>query len=156
MRRPCRPYQKTSIPHRFPHRLPLVLLLFFAASFGVSHQAHAGRCLSIGRGTCVIDGDTIIVEREHIRIANIDAPEIGHPKCDAERRLGLVAKRRLAALMASGEIEISRGDPVNGRKKDRYGRTLATIYVDGIDVGETLVGEELARPWRGRREPWCN
>jgi endonuclease YncB( thermonuclease family) len=36
----------------------------------------------------VIDGDTIVVGREHIRIANIDAPEIGHPHCDAELRLG--------------------------------------------------------------------
>jgi len=102
-----------------------------------------------------IDGDTIVIDREHIRIANIDAPEIGHPKCDAELRLGQVAKRRLAELLGTGEIVVHRGDPKDGRLKDRYGRTLATITIDGRDAGEILITEGLARPWTGRRSPWC-
>jgi micrococcal nuclease len=48
------------------------------------------------------------------------------------------------------------GDPANGRVRDRAGRTLGTVSVDGRDVGEVLVGEELARPWEGRRKPWCD
>ncbi|PAP96113.1 thermonuclease family protein [Mesorhizobium wenxiniae] len=40
--------------------------------------------------------------------------------------------------------------------KDRYGRTLATIEVDGRDVGDILIGEGLARPWTGKRRPWCD
>ncbi|WP_189367456.1 hypothetical protein [Mesorhizobium sp. M7A.F.Ca.ET.027.02.1.1] len=36
-----------------------------------------------------IDGDTIVIDERHIRIANIDVPEIGDYKCDAEMRLGL-------------------------------------------------------------------
>lgn len=102
-----------------------------------------------------IDGDTIIVGSEHIRIANIDTPEILHAQCDAEKRLGLVAKRRMGELLLSGALTISRGDPADGRMKDRYGRTLAIVLVDGVDVGETLVSEGLARRWTGRREPWC-
>jgi endonuclease YncB( thermonuclease family) len=35
-----------------------------------------------------IDGDTVEVDGETIRILNIDAPEIRHAQCDAERRLG--------------------------------------------------------------------
>jgi len=103
----------------------------------------------------VIDGDTLDLAGERIRIANIDAPEIGHPKCDAELRLGKVAKRRLQALLGGGRIEIARGDPASGRKIDRYGRTLAIVLVDGQDVGVLLVNEGLARKWHGRREPWC-
>jgi micrococcal nuclease len=103
----------------------------------------------------VVDGDTLDIDGERIRIANIDAPEIGHPQCDAEKRLGEVAKRRLKDLLANGRIEVVRGDPADGRMKDRYGRTLAIILVDGQDVGVVLVGEGLAREWRGRREPWC-
>ncbi len=68
-----------------------------------------------------IDGDTIVIDHEHIRIANIDAPEIGHPKCDAELRLGKVAQRRMAELLGSGEIAVHPGDPKDGRLKDRYG-----------------------------------
>lgn len=104
----------------------------------------------------VIDGDTITAGHERIRIANIDAPEIGNPKCDAERRLGLVAKRRLAELLGEGDSIIKRGDPVTGRIKDRYGRTLATITVNGRDVGEVLVAELLARRWDGKRRNWCD
>ena len=105
----------------------------------------------------VIDGDTIVMDKTHIRIANIDAPEIGHPKCDAELRLGEVAKRRMAELLGNGKVVIHPGDPQDGdgRLKDRYGRTLATITVDGKDVGEIMIAEGLARHWEGRRQPWC-
>jgi endonuclease YncB( thermonuclease family) len=103
-----------------------------------------------------LDGDTFVIDREHIRIANIDAPEIGHAKCDAELRLGHVAKRRLQELLESGNITIHRGDPETGRRKDRYGRTLATVSVDGRDIGEILISEELARRWVGRRASWCD
>ncbi|GGB00840.1 nuclease [Brucella endophytica] len=120
-----------------------------------THDASAGSCTAVARGACVIDGDTITVNRERIRIANVDAPEISRPKCDAERRLGLVAKRRLAELLAAGEPVIKRGDPDSGRIKDRYGRTLATITVNGKDVGEALISEMLARPWGGKRRSWC-
>lgn len=103
-----------------------------------------------------IDGDTFDIGDERVRIANIDAPETKSAKCDAERRLGEVAKRRLQELLASPGFEMERGDPKSGRTKDRYYRTLATIYVDGIDVGRIMIDEKLARPWRGKREPWCN
>jgi endonuclease YncB( thermonuclease family) len=103
-----------------------------------------------------IDGDTVTIEGERIRIANIDTPEIHHAQCDAERRLALVAKRRLESLLAGGRIVITRGDPRDGRTRDRYGRTLATISVGGHDVGDVLVDEGLARAWTGRRAPWCD
>lgn len=95
------------------------------------------------------DGDTIRCDGEYIRLANIDTPELRGAKCPAERRLAKVAKRRLDDLLHSGEVTIAR----NGR--DRYRRTLAVISVNGIDVGETLIAEDLARPWEGRRRTWC-
>lgn len=102
-----------------------------------------------------LDGDTFDLSDERIRIANMDAPETLRAKCDAELRLGKVAAARLAALLGSGKITISRGDPVNGRLTDRYGRTLATVSVDGRDVAAIMIGEGLARPWQGKRRPWC-
>lgn len=38
---------------------------------------------------------------------------------------------------------------------DRYGRTLAALSVNGVDAGDMLVSEGLARTWSGRREAWC-
>lgn len=103
----------------------------------------------------VTDGDTLSIGGEKIRIANIDTPEIRHAQCDAERRLGVVAKQRLETLLKSGTISLTRGDPKDGRVKDRHGRTLGLVLVDGRDVGEMLIAENLARPWGGKREPWC-
>lgn len=110
--------------------------------------------IAVGTVT-VTDGDTLTVGGERIRIANIDTPEIQRSQCDAERRLGLVAKRRLAQLVGEGGITIKRGDPATGRQTDRHGRTLALISVNGRDVGRVLIAEGLAREWAGRREPWC-
>lgn len=103
-----------------------------------------------------LDGDTIVIDGTRIRIANIDAPEIRDFHCDAERRLGLVAKHRMAELLASGAVTVHPGDPKSGRLKDRYGRTLATIEVDGRDIGKIMIAEGLARPWTGKRRPWCD
>jgi endonuclease YncB( thermonuclease family) len=108
-----------------------------------------------GAGARVIDGDTFDLDGERVRIANIDAPELRHGKCDAEKRLARLAKRRLADLLAAGVIAVVPGDPEDGRRRDRYGRLLAIVTLDGADIGAILVEEELARPWTGHREPWC-
>lgn len=125
-------------------RHTLIAAATIACSFATANAA----------GLRVIDGDTVIVSDETIRILNIDTPEIRHAQCDAERRLGLVAKKRLEELLLSGEIEITRGD--GKRTTDKYGRTLAVLSVRGDDVGEALIADGLARPWAGKREPWCD
>lgn len=96
----------------------------------------------------VIDGDTIDYYGERIRILNIDTAEI-KAQCEDELLLAIRAKRRLAELL--------RADFIVERiaRRDRYGRTLATISVNGTDVGEILITEGLARRWDGRRHPWC-
>lgn len=107
-------------------------------------------------GWRVIDGDTVEIGGEIVRLANIDTPETGpRALCEAERRLGNLAKARLKALMGAGAVRLVRGDPADGRLKDRHGRTLALVYAGGVEVGAVLVSEGLARPWTGRRLPWC-
>lgn len=111
-------------------------------------------CSGAARHTCVVDGDTVWIEGEKIRLADIDAPESNAP-CTEGRIAAAKATGRLAALLALGDFQIIRGDPVDGRKKDRFGRTLAVILMDGTSVGDILVGEGLARSWSGVREGWC-
>ena len=41
------------------------------------------------------------------------------------------------------------------RPRDRYGRTLAWVILDGRDLGDSLVAARLARFWDGRRRSWC-
>lgn len=99
----------------------------------------------------VIDGDTLEVAGERVRLVNIDAPEI-NGKCTAEIERAQAAKRFLADAVAAagGAVELERVP-----RKDRYGRTLAFVRVNGRDVGEQLIAAGLARPWRGKRERWC-
>ncbi|EFO28787.1 nuclease [Roseibium sp. TrichSKD4] len=98
------------------------------------------------------DGDSFLIGRhsgaEKIRIENIDTPEIdGH--CRYERQLALEAKHRVAELVKHQKIQIVR----SGR--DKYGRTLARVLANGKDIGRQLVADGLARPWSGKRRPWC-
>jgi len=87
-----------------------------------------------------------------IRIADIDTPEIGDPKCDYEYELGMKATFRLMELLNMGPFEVS---PIGNRDEDRYGRKLRVVTRRGQSLGDQLVREGLARTWTGRREPWC-
>ncbi len=103
----------------------------------------------------VIDGDTLEDMGADItyRLVNIDTPETGpRARCVAERDLGDRATRQARALISSADdVELRSTGRI-----DRYGRTIAFVLIDGRDLGETLIAEGLARPWRGRREPWCD
>ncbi len=98
-----------------------------------------------------IDGDTIQCGRQRVRILNIDTPEL-HGQCPAEIEKARQAQAFTAARLVAGAIEI-RPDP--RRPRDRYGRTLAWVLVEGRDLGEDLIAAGLARRWDGRRRPWC-
>lgn len=105
------------------------------------------------RQNCIVDGDTFWIKGEKVRIANIDAPETpGSDRCkhlrtgknpswcDVER--GLKARDTLRDFLSSGPVSISR------QGEDQYGRTLATVSVDGKDAGSHLVNQGVARWWQ--------
>lgn len=101
----------------------------------------------------VIDGDTVVWHGTHIRIANLDAPEIGdHARCTLELQRGLAAKRYAIRLMERGrQFEVYGFDHI-----DKYGRTVELLSVDGQDFGQLMMGAGMARPWRGHTSDWCN
>jgi micrococcal nuclease len=98
----------------------------------------------------ISDGDTFTLDGERIRIENIDAPELFSPKCESERRPGDRRQARAGKLLAAGPIVL-----VRAARLDRHGRTIAKVRVNGKDVGEALIAAQVARAWRGKREPWC-
>lgn len=99
----------------------------------------------------MVDGDTFWIDGRKVRVADIDAPETHPPRCDEEARLGEAATRRLRALLNAGPVTLVSVD----RDTDRYGRLLRVVERDGRSLGQVLVAEGLARPWEGRRRPWC-
>lgn len=106
---------------------------------GVAYAASLVIPLSAGSIIRVVDGDTIDMDGEIVRIANIDTPETTRAKCEAERAKGYAATKALADLLSQGAVALKRGDPKSRRQIDRYGRTLGLVFVDGHDVGELLL-----------------
>jgi endonuclease YncB( thermonuclease family) len=101
----------------------------------------------------VIDGDTVVWHGKHIRIENLDAPEIGeHSRCALELQRGQAAKRFAIRLVQTGRtFELYGFDHI-----DRFGRTVARLKIDGRDFGELMMAAGVARPWRGRTSDWCD
>ncbi len=106
-------------------------------------------CGSGKRTSCIVDGDTIWLRGEKIRLAGIDAPEVSGPACTREARLGRKATLRLRQVLSSGSWTISR------QGYDRYGRTLAKIKTENGSVGNQLVNKGLAKVWNGKKAQWC-
>jgi micrococcal nuclease len=98
--------------------LALVLALPLLAAAGE-------RCLAI-------DGDTLVCNRQKVRLVNVDAAELGRPG-------GTDAKRRLQALVRG------RGVVLKPYGKDRYGRLLAEVYVDGRRIEQADIGPPRTR-----------
>lgn len=125
----------------------LSLFLAAAATFsGPFHLCHTG-----GGYNCVVDGDTLWVAGEKVRLADIDAPEAHPPRCALEAQLGHRATRRLQSLVNAVPFTL---EPI-GRDSDKYQRELRVLVRNGQSLGDVLVSEGLARTWTGRREPWC-
>lgn len=94
---------------------------------------------AFGEDFRVVDGDTFKLAGETFRIRGMDTPEI-RSKDAREKHFAILAKDELARLL-SEKYEIKR----TGR--DKYGRTVAEIYINGKDVAEIMVTEGLARPY---------
>lgn len=100
--------------------------------------------------TAILDGDTVVGNGQRIRLEGIDTAEM-RASCENEAILANLARDHLTQqiLMADRVHFCPSG-------QDRYGRTLATVKVDGKDAGQALVAAGLARVWTGRREGWCD
>ena len=93
----------------------------------------------------VYDGDTITCEidlglqisvKEKIRLLNIDTPELR----GMDRELGLIARDALRGRVLDKEILIK----TYRDKSGKYGRLIASIYIDGENINEWLVDNGLA------------
>ncbi len=103
------------------------------------------------RACRAIDGDTIDCGAVRVRLVNVDTPELAGA-CPAEIALAERARAFTATRLAAGPVTIK---PDAKRPRDRYGRALAWVFVEGRDIGEDLIAAGLARRWDGRRRPWC-
>ena len=131
--------------------LTLACAVVLSALSGGSLQAEPISAESIA----VVDGDTIDVGPYRYRMVGYDTPEIKtqRRKVSAdEKALAIITKERFAELLRSGPLdltEVACSCPAStiGTKDCNYGRKCGILRLNGKNIGETLIAEELAVPF---------
>lgn len=93
----------------------------------------------------VVDGDTIIMDGERLRLAGIDAPEL-HQTCltgSAEWQCGLAARDQLDRLVAMPGLECLAG------RRDKWRRLLVTCRAADIEINREMVLTGMAVDYGG-------
>jgi endonuclease YncB( thermonuclease family) len=109
-------------------------LIRFALLFFLALSAHADT-LS-GRVVGITDGDTITVldasnQQHKIRLSGIDAPEKANKKVPLDvggQPFAEQSKQHLSSLIFNKQVS------VEWNKKDRYGRTIGKVIINGVDA----------------------
>lgn len=120
----------------------------YDAAAAAAEAARFGQCYNSAGPNCVLDGDTIYVEREKVRIAELEVPKIQGAQCPDERSRGIDAALRVAELLNSGKVTLSA--PIQTSSG-----TLRKVFVNGDDVAPTMIASGLARPSGGDEPGWC-
>jgi endonuclease YncB( thermonuclease family) len=93
----------------------------------------------------LLDGDTIEISGQVIRLHGIDAPETSQRCFDARNRAyacGVEALDGLRALIGGAKVTCT------GSEHDRYDRLIATCTARGRDLNRTMVAQGLAVAFR--------
>jgi micrococcal nuclease len=111
-----------------------VLCLLLFATMHLSSNAEP--VVMDGRIIRVVDGDTVALQEEHgdihkIRLAGIDAPESRQP-------FGQQAADLLRGLVLGEHVRTL------SYKNDRYGRTIATIFLHDQDINLAIIDAGFA------------
>jgi micrococcal nuclease len=84
----------------------------------------------------VVDGDTLDINDNRIRLSLVNTPERGQK--------GYMEAKDFVkdlCLNKKGEVDIDDGQ----RRGDRYGRDIGVVYCDGINLNAALMENNLAR-----------
>ena len=114
-------------------RATLLLILVLVPLSLFADTIHEGKVIKIADG----DTLTILVDKQQlkIRLSDLDTPERKQP-------FGTRAKQALSDLAYGKQARVVEVT------KDRYGRIVGRVYVDGIDVNRELVAQGYAWVYR--------
>jgi endonuclease YncB( thermonuclease family) len=101
----------------------------------------------------VVNGNTIRVRSATVSIVGYDVPATGRRAlCSRERELGERAAARLRALVAGGKSSLQTTScacrqGTEGTLLCNRGRACGILVIDGLQAGEVLIKEGLAKPF---------
>ena len=126
-------------------RVVVVAIVLAVASIGGWRLGEARRATTAHWTVIeVLDGDTIRVERDRdtdtVRLLGIDTPETQHPTKPVEC-FGPEAASYTDSRLRGRTVQLE--DDIEGR--DRYGRRLAYVIVDGERFNDELIRRGYAR-----------
>lgn len=143
-------------------RIIIILLSIITTPVAVGQQVIPGPVEA--QVLRVIDGDTIEVRafiwpghsvETHVRLADVDAPEIRRVACEEEREAGHAAKAFVESLLSPEGQPEGRVSIRNVQLGSFAGRVIASMDLpDGRDLGTLLLEEGLATPYSARGG-WC-
>ena len=86
--------------------------------------------------THIVDGDTLDINDNRIRLSLVNTPERGQK--------GYMEAKKFVqdiCLNKKAQIDIDDGQ----RRGDRYGRDIGIVYCDGININKELIDKNLAK-----------
>ncbi len=118
----------------------LMLFLLWACAFNTAHAEEFS-----AKVIAVLDGDTVLIRRSNglvkIRLSGIDAPE-------KAQIFGETSRRSLSGMVLGKQVK------VDSRATDQYGRMVAYLSVNGLDVNAEQIRRGMAwaaAGWRHSR-----
>ena len=138
----------------------LLLLALCFGFFSVQAAPEYGTVI-VSRVISVYDGDTFRVDIDSlppivgknipIRLNGVDTPEI-RGKCEYEKDLAIKARDFVRNKLANAkEIKL------NNLQRGKYFRMVANVMVDGVNLEQELLENELAYKYTGgKKSSWCN
>jgi micrococcal nuclease len=103
----------------------------------------------------IIDGDTLDVSVDlgfhiqhiiRLRLYGIDTPELKSKDAN-ERQLANLAAKKLTDLLEGKVVTVK-----THKSSDKYGRYLAEIIHDGVNINKLLLTEGLAKEYYGGKK----
>ncbi len=138
-------------------------ILFLIAVFALPvQQVHATEPVTLDtKVISVYDGDTFTIETKDqftnkslkVRIRNIDTAELGwRGNCIEESVMSKNAKDYLEQLILNKTVHLV------DLGKDKYGRLLADVFLNNINIGQDLITKKYAVTYKvtDKKPIWCD
>ena len=120
--------------------ITIIILLIGILYYGIDEFA-GGDLYGPYQVLKVVDGDTIVLDiggtEERVRLIGIDTPESVHPDKERNVPYGKIASEYTKSMLEGKEVEIE----LDVEERDRYGRMLAYVYLDGEMFNKALLRE---------------